>query len=318
VADPGGQDEYVEMWNMSVQRQITSTLALQVAYVGNRALHLYTTNYFNNIDPATGERPIPSIGPITYRENAATSWYHALQVSANKRLSKGFTFDAYYTWNKAMSYHGPETQGDNFFQDINDFAASRGPNQGAVGQRFVLVNTFQIPTAPFARNSRVGRAVLGGWSLQGIMNVRSGAAMNITLGYDAVGNGLGYNRPDRVPGVSQYASSADPLVWLNPAAYDGNAPGVEHRFGNLGFDTAYGPSAFNWDAAIHKAFHITENHQITFRMEMFNWLNHTQFMSPTQPGYQQSQSTTLSDPSFGIITSSVNPRNIQFALKYSF
>jgi hypothetical protein len=318
VADPGGQDEYVEMWNMSVQRQMTPTLAVQVSYVGNRALHLYTTNHFNNVDPATGLRPEPSIGPITYRENAATSWYHALQVSVNKRLSKNFSFDAYYTWNKAMSYHGPETQGDNFFQDINDFAASRGPNQGTVGQRFTLVHTYQIPTASFAANSSFGRAILGGWNLQGIMAVRSGAALNITLGYDPVGSGLGYARPDRVPGVSQYASTDNRLVWLNPAAYDGNGPTVERRYGNLGFNTAVGPGAFNWDIGIHKSFAITERHRITFRVEMFNWLNHTSFESPTRAGYIQSTSTSLSDPNFGIITSSTNERNIQFALKYSF
>src|SRR5262249_40426904 len=155
--------------NTSVQRQITQTFAVQVSYVGNRALNLYTTHPFNIVDPVTNQRPRPDIGPITYREDAGTSWYHALQISVNKRLSKNFSFDGYYTWDKAMSYHCAETQGDNWFQDPNNFAASIGPNQGAVGQRFTLVHTYEIPTASFAQNSGLGRAVLGGWNLQGIM-----------------------------------------------------------------------------------------------------------------------------------------------------
>jgi hypothetical protein len=309
VADPGGKDEHVEMWNVSVQRQITQTFAVQVSYVGNRALNLYTTHPFNFVDPVTGKRPRPDIGPITYREDAATSWYHSLQISVNKRLSKNFSFDAYYTWDKAMAYHGAETQGDNWFQDPNNFAASIGANQGAVGQRFTLVHTYQIPTASFARNSGLGRTILGGWNLQGIMTARSGAALNITLGYDAVGNGVGFDRPDRVSGISQYVSGSDPLAWLNPLAYDGQTPTAQKRFGNLGFDTAYGPGSFVWDLGLHKVFNIHERHQVTFRFEMFNWMNHPTFGVP---------STTLSDPKFGIITSSSLERNIQLALKYSF
>jgi hypothetical protein len=270
---------------------------------------LFTTDYFNYVDPATGQRPLPSFGPITYLEDAGTSWYNALQISVNKRLSQHFSFDVYYTWDKAMSYHGGEDEGDNFFQDPNNFAASRGPNQGAVGQKFTLVHTYEVPTASFARNSSFGRAVLGGWTLQGIMTARSGDALNITLGYDAVGDGVGYDRPDRVSGVSQYAHTSNPLQWLDPAAYDGNTPTAQHRFGNLGFDTAYGPGSFNWDLGLHKSFVIHENHRITFRLEMFNWMNHTQFGDPD---------TTLADPEFGVITSSSNERNIQLALKYTF
>jgi len=309
VAPPMGKDEHVEMWNISLQRQFTPTFVVQVSYVGNRALDLYTTSPYNYINPATGQRPVPADGPITYRENAATSWYHSLQVSANKRLSENYSFDVYYTWDKAMSYHGPESEGDNFFQDPNNYAASIGPNQGAVGQTLTLVHTYQVPTASFARGSSFGRAILGGWNLQGILTARTGAALNITLGYDAVGNGVGYDRPDSVYGVSQYVSGPNPLQFLNPAAYDAVTPTIQKRFGNLGFDTAVGPGSFDWDLGLHKVFVIHENHRLAFRFEVFNWMNHPIFGNPD---------TTLADATFGMITSSSKERDIQLALRYSF
>jgi len=310
VADPEGKDEHVEMWNASLQRQVARTLAVQVSYVGNRALNLYTTRPINYVDPATGSRPVPSIGPITYREDAGSSWYNALQISVDKRFGHGYQINGYYTWSKAMQYHGAETLGDNWSQDPNNFAASIGPNQGAVGQRVTIVHSYQIPNAALIQKSTLARAVLGGWTLDGIFSARAGDALNITLGTDVVGNGLGgTQRPDRVAGISQYLSTSNPLLWLNPAAYDAATPKAQKRFGNLGFNTAVGPGQFTWDLGIHKEFAIRESHRITFRFEMFNWMNHTIFSDPI---------TTLSDPNFGRITGSSGERNIQLGLKYTF
>ena len=79
-------------------------------------------------------------------------------------------------------------------------------------------------------------------------------------------------------------------------------------FGDSGVGTALGPGQFNWDITAIKRFKITEAQTVQFRAEFYNAFNHPQFANP---------STTLG-PTFAYITAtSVNPRIIQFGLKYT-
>jgi hypothetical protein len=63
------------------------------------------------------------------------------------------------------------------------------------------------------------------------------------------------------------------------------------------------------DSGLHKSFSITDRQSLTFRLEAFNTLNHTQFSSPN---------TTLNNVNFGKILSAASPRLYQVALKYVF
>jgi hypothetical protein len=82
-------------------------------------------------------------------------------------------------------------------------------------------------------------------------------------------------------------------------------------YGNSGVGVILGPGQFNWDLSPVKRTRITEKQEVQFRTEFFNAFNHPQFNNPA---------TAFSTPAtFGVITSSrVNPRLIQFALKYAF
>jgi hypothetical protein len=74
-----------------------------------------------------------------------------------------------------------------------------------------------------------------------------------------------------------------------------------------------------WDIAILKRIRILENHSIQFRAEFFNAFNHAQFSNPNYCLGATYALPNVRSGTFGNITStSVNPRVIQFALKYSF
>jgi hypothetical protein len=311
--DRNRADEYSGQWNASLQHVLTDTLAVQVAYVGNRALKLYTSRLINPIDPNTGQRVSgQDIGPINYQTNGARSWYHALQLTANQKLSSGLTFDMYYTWSRAMAVGGSDGvfTADRLTQDPFDMNGSRGPKQGEINHRYTLVHSYEFPTPDFAQNSAIGRGFVGGWTVQGIMSWKSGQPLNITIGRDVVGNGNpNPQRPDAVEGVDPHVPFGPARQWLNRAAYDVEGPTNERRFGTLGFNTARGPAGFSWDAAIHKDFFIAEGHRITFRFEMFNMLNHVIFSNPER---------RLSRGNFGQIRSGSVGREIQLGLKYSF
>jgi hypothetical protein len=312
IADFNREDEYAGQWNLSVQSALTPTLAAQAAYVGSRGLHLYTSQTFNQIDPVTGKRPRTDLGEIIYRENSANSSYHALQLSLNKKLSRGLSLDVYYTFAKAMAYGGADSTltRDATVQDYRNIAGSYGPKVGDVRHRFVTVYSYNLPTLPYAKDSGIGRTVLGGWTFQGILGWRSGLPINVTTGRDLVGNGRSDGtRPDLVLNADPYQRDSDALTWLNPAAFDLNTPVAQKRFGTVGFNAFRGPSGLTYDAALHKTFSITERQRVNFRFEMFNALNHKVLSNPE---------SNRGNPNFGRILSASGGRNIQFALKYVF
>lgn len=312
LPDPERRDEYSMQWNLSIQHALTENLAVQASYVGNRTLNLFAGRLTNPIDPVTRTRPHAEIGPVWLLESAGRLWNHGLQVSVNKRLSRGLSFDGFYTWSKALQFYNADGTGylDTNTQDFANLAGSMGPKLGEVRHRLTFVHSYAIPTPSFAQQSGIARSLLAGWNLQGIIGARSGLPVNVLLGRDVVGIGRADGqRPNAVPGISSRVETSDPLLWLNRAAFDAATPTQERRFGNLGYNTARGPSAFTWDASIHKSFQIRESQQLIFRFEMFNWMNHPVFGSPA---------SSLPDPNFGRITSAGDGRNIQFGLKYTF
>ncbi|HEY6401164.1 MAG TPA: hypothetical protein VI479_07130, partial [Blastocatellia bacterium] len=312
ITDFNREDEYAGQWNLSLQSALTRTLAVQASYVGSRGLNLFTTRTINLKDPVTGLRPRPEFGDITYRENSASSSYHALQLSVNKKIGFGLTTDFYYTYARSMQYGGADgtVTTDGTVQDYNNVAGSYGPKPGDVRRRFVNVYSYDIPTLPFVKESAIGRNILAGWSFQGIITWRSGLPLDITAGDDLLENGRATaNRPDLVLGVNPYIKNADGLTWLNPAAFDADTPDTENRYGTLGYNVFRGPSAFTYDAALHKTFALTERQRLNFRFEMFNAFNHKVLSNPV---------TNLSNDNFGKIQNASFGRNIQFALKYVF
>ena len=81
-------------------------------------------------------------------------------------------------------------------------------------------------------------------------------------------------------------------------------------YGGDGLGTVLGPGENNWDMSLAKTFRVKEAQSLEFRTEFFNTFNHPQFLNPA---------TNVGLASFGQITAtSVNPRLIQFALKYLF
>jgi len=102
--------------------------------------------------------------------------------------------------------------------------------------------------------------------------------------------------------------------WYNIAAFAKASSSANNPYGNSGYGSILSPGQFNWDISIVKTTKvggINENATLVFRSEFFNAFNHAQFAPPSN--------NDITSGAFGQITSaSVNPRLIQFALKYVF
>ena len=310
VADYNRRDTYVNMWNLAVQQQLTSAMALQVAYVGTRTVKLISVRPLNLVNPATGQRQDPSLGQINFEENAANISYHALEISLNQRVSHGLSYDLYFTQAAAKGYYTPDdtiTFTGGGLQDPNNIAGSTGPFEGLPKRYFRGIVSYALPGGHF--QNRLLRGTLSGWTFQSLLGWRAGVPLNVVSGVDYVGNGRSAGQRPDATGIDPYIASHETQVWLNPAAFSIAAVQAQKRFGNLGFYALRGPSAFTMDSGLHKTFSVTDRQKLTFRLEAFNTLNHTLLSNPN---------TTLNNVNFGKILGAASPRLYQVALKYVF
>lgn len=312
AVDYNRRDEYSGQWNLALQGAVTRDFTLQAAYVGSRGVKLFSGRNINEFDPTLRRRPRPEAGPVIFSENAARSAYHGLQISANRRFSRGLSFDGYYTWARVMGYYSSDALGtpvNTHLQDPLNIAGSRGPKISDLRHRFTTVVSYHIPIEALIGPSRIANFFFGGWAIQGILNAQTGNTVNVVSGRDTAGvQRVDGQRPDAT-GVDPYVRDMQSFLWLSPAAFDVNAPAREQRYGNLGYNAIYGPGSYNLDAALHKTFRITEGHRITFRLEAFNALNH---MNPSNP------TASVANVNFGRILNGSGGRNVQLGLKYVF
>src|SRR5437879_5225121 len=153
---------YVMQWNLSVARELSSTLALTVGYVGSRGVHL--PYRVDNIDmvlptlmppigyvfPADGQTLNPNFGRIDSTLWKPNSFYHALQADLTKRVSRGVEFHAAYTWGKSIDTLSATEADDSFpnglfNQLFFDQRTSRGLSDFNVAQTLVLSFTWEAP-----------------------------------------------------------------------------------------------------------------------------------------------------------------------------
>ena len=318
-------DIYVNQYNLSVAAQITNDWAIQVAYLGNHGVNLWREYNINYINPATNARPLPQFGNVLLQSNSGFNSYNGLQVSIKRRIQKGFTFDLEYSLG-----HGIDDVDDQGLfasdpQDTNNFKAERGNGSGDIRHNVSFNTMYELPFGHQQRflgnaSSTVDR-IVGGWSVAALGILRTGVASTVHIGTNTFGNGDFTNqRPDRVPGVSQYGTGSGPDNFLNGAAYSMPAPGT---FGNLGRNTFYGPSYKQIDFSILKKTRVTESKNFEFRAEMFNLFNHPNFDEPN--GFWGVDGSGKVFSSFGQIFNTLGrtlgvgtSRQIQLALRFNF
>ena len=235
---------YVQEWNLNVERQITPSLGLTVAYVGSEGTHLRVARNLNQMElisdaatcTAAGKaapcllRPFPTlsmdspiragsnVGNIIEADSPGTSSYNALWLTLNKRFSHGLQFNTSYTYSKSIDN---VSQNNNLvlLQDSNDVAGNRGLSDFDARHRFVFSGFYQLP---FHSNR-----LTSGWQF-GLINVlQSGNPLFVVTGITqftgTTGNGA--LRPDLGDGTGIAGRSAQ---WFaNPVAcanYSGPLP----------------------------------------------------------------------------------------------
>jgi hypothetical protein len=338
--DPDLRPQFTQQWNVFVERMLTSSMSVNVGYVGHHATHLVAPVEGNQPLPGTGDpstwaplaqrRPLyqeqPLITTIATTASVARSNYNALQASVRQRAWHGLEFMASYTFGKILTnnlgYYGSSfTAGEGaYWMNAYEPEWNYGRAFFDVRHNFVLAFNYELP---FGKGMKWGSewgtltdAILGGWKISAIMQARTGIPLTIR---DVGGRTLqavrGNERPNCVgnPVPSNQGITTDPNApndskWINIAAFESAAIGT---WGNCGIGIMDSPGYSNVDLTLAKRFNLGGTRQLEFRAEAFNALNHPNW---APPGVSLANTNT-----FGIITGTVNePRIVQLAVKFYF
>jgi hypothetical protein len=345
----------VYSWNLNFQYEFKPSWVLEFGYVGSRGVHLgqwlhmvntpglaSPTNPINGVTVNTAQNArlrAPYLGASVtgYQlgDTVGDMKFNSLQATLRKQLAHGLTFQAAYTFSRAFTTQSGPGPGPNSGNPL-DTQQQYGLNSQYRPHRVVINYSWDIP----GKNLKgVAGALLGGWNLAGVTTIQSGQWMSVV---DTRGGGIygmagaiavvqsraqmaaGQTYADIVtPGsVSERLGGASrDAGYLNRSAFasiplaiapDGSVTNGT-TWGNSGVGVTEGPGQFNFDTTLAKNTRVGGIHEdatLQFRAEFFNLFNHAQFNNPAN---------NLQLGNFGQITSlSVNPRLMQFALKYIF
>ncbi|HEY7337021.1 MAG TPA: carboxypeptidase regulatory-like domain-containing protein [Bryobacteraceae bacterium] len=343
---PDAQTPAVAEWNFSVQQQLSSNMALRVAYVGSHGYHGFLNIDPNTVPPQTcdnpagciaggtgaarstvpqGARYIPVVTgrPNPYLSNGffwymeANSAYNALQVDLTRRLSRGLQFRAAYTWSKNLDMNSGLTgaQANNQSQMVMDrFDLSRdwGPSALNVASQANLSASYELPFGRTAHGFE--RKLFDGWQVNGIATLMTGFPFTPVVGSNISGDGNTRNpdRPSLNPSFTGPVVLGKQTQWFDPNAFVRPAAGT---WGDLGRGVYTGPGLGDVDFSVFKNTPISERMNLQFRAELFNLLNRTNLGTPNASVF----SGTSISPSAGLITTlATTPRQVQFGLKLIF
>ncbi len=323
-------------FSLGVQRNIGMGTVVDVSYVAALSRHLpqgrnlnaipFGSNFLKaNEDPTNPGKPLsaaflrPYIGynDLTLYEYAGNSSYHSLQITANRRFSRGLQFGVAWTWSKAMDYVDADTS------TVSNLVSTKVWNYGKAGYDrthiLVLNWMWDLPKASQHWNNLFSRAVLDGWQFSGIMRLQSGAP-----------TGIGYSLVQSVDITGSPTDGARVFIIANPILprsertffrnfnTEAFAPPTVGTIGNAPKDVFRGPGVNNWDLSFFKNINLgMERVRLQFRAELYNAFNHTQFSAVDTTARYDAAGKQV-NTQFGAFTAANPSRRIQLALRLTF
>ncbi|HXM97119.1 MAG TPA: TonB-dependent receptor [Candidatus Dormibacteraeota bacterium] len=303
----------------------------------------------------TGSAKInPLLGPIRYLYWGSDSFYDGMNLNIDKRMAHGLQFQVAYTWSKSIDDDSSTIAGDTFGNSLNSlywFAPKslRGLSDFNVSHSASINVLWALPV-PKSFNG-FARSAIEGWQLGGIFKINSGIPTTAIINGDPAGLGNGgadqFGIPNRIAGCDpvnhNYIGGAKPsyinincftlptLPATSPfASQCANFTGVKTKppdgqvycanlLGNAGRNTIIGPKLVNLDFSVTRNFpirRISETFNVQFRTEVFNILNHSNFVAPEPlAGASLFQESGARLNNGFLDNLATQPRDMQFALK---
>jgi len=296
--------------------------------VGNASRKLYGSWDINTPIPGPGDldprRPYhlnPGVdSSVSMRCHCINANFNALEITVDKRFSAGYSILSSYTWAKSLDREFGGFGWANQTQDPFNINASYGISENNRASVWTLAHVWHLPYGSGQKwgssASGLQKAILGGWTFNGITTMMSGFPIGINWSDNSSLNSNFGQRPDV---ISSPAKNVPPGLWYNPAAFQN--PGIRgpYLFGNYGRDPGdlRGPGWFTADWALWKEFAFKtplakENTILQFRWENFNFFNNTNRDLPVNDALNPTAGQV-----FGLAPAATM-RRMQFGLRLQF
>lgn len=296
---------YYQSFNLGFEREISQNLKFSAGYVGSKGSALFQTldgnpRRLNVLAPNPACTPT-FIGPtadscrvnrsaavVRLRANAASSIYHSLQTSLDKRLSKGVSFGVHYTWSSfidsASEIFNPSSGEVAVSQDSYNRSTDRARSTYDRPHRFTGNFVYELPWYQ-SQQGFIGH-VLGGWQLNGFVTFQSGAPFTVLNGSDPAGALSGINslvgdaiRPNLNTNLP-LGSMTIPEILAAGGRNLFQAITASQRVGSAGRNILRADGINNVDLGIFKNTRIGENQRLQIRAELNNATNTRDFGIP--------------------------------------
>jgi hypothetical protein len=314
------REDKAMMWNVGVQRELGWNTMAEVNYVGTRGSNIFRSRNINVPAPGAGpvqpRRPYFSLAPnlvaINERDGDGKSWYDALQVKLDKRISAGF--------GALVSYTYSSTEDTAFIlHPLLDEVRSRARDKAVDIPHVLVVSfTYELPFGPgkplFSGSSGLLRRLVEGWQVNAITAYQSGDPLNIMVSASRLNTGTG-NWPNVT--CPEIDHPKEVTRWFDTSCF---ADPAEFQFGNYKIGDARGPSIFNTDLSLFKGTSIGRT-TLELRVEVFNVFNKAHFANPGAAGLSglSNSGATFGTAAFGRIADTrLPPREIQLGVRFLF
>jgi hypothetical protein len=332
---------YSQQWNFTIQKTIASSWNLELGYLGSKntrlgipdaninqlpsqylsqgaALLTKVANPFFGQIPASSSlgsatiaqqqllRPYPRFTTVAlFRDNVGNSSYNAATAKLEKRLSRGLTVSAAYTFSKLLDdassvfsqtiFTGPVLNNTGAADAYNRHL-EKDLSSGDIPRVFALGWVYDIP--------RIWK--IAGWQIGGLVRVQAGDTVAVTQATNNNSSlGFAVQRPNRVADPNQF-DGRTVAKYFNTVAF---AAVPQFEIGNSSRNPVRGPGLQDADLMIGKTFVVTERMRVEFRAEAFNVSNTPPLNDPNG---------SFGSAAFGSITSAGNPRDFEFVCKIRF
>jgi hypothetical protein len=321
--DPDWKPGDLHQFNVTFQQQLGDQIVVSAGYVGSRGRNLSAERILNRAIFIPGQstpqnvearRPDQNLGGIAQLYPGSWSDYDSLQVTAAKQYSDNYTVQLTYTLGRT---YDDGNVGEHTTQTMNpdnprlDHALSSNDRTHVLR----INGMYELPR--LQDRPAAMRLIVGGWRLAGIMSYLSGNMVNVTSGVDRALQGCfrcGPQRPNlngdpTLPGdrsleekTAQWFNTDTTTLWTLPPL---------GQFGNTPRNAIRGPGRFGTDLSLTKILRLSSvnSRRIEIRIEAFNVFDNVQLNNPNGD---------RNNANFGRITSALDPRIVQLALRFEF
>jgi hypothetical protein len=352
TVDAGLGSGYAQQWNASVQRELTTNTVVEASYLGSKiaqvgipdsninqlteeqlalgpALLVRVPNPYFGIIPRSSSigdptltraqlmKPYPEYTAVSfYRNNVGVTDYQGVAFSIRQRFSRGLTYSAAYTYSTLKDTASSVFDASILTGPLTNAAVADGYNldrdydysTGDIPHYFGASIVWDLPVGE--GRAMQPRGVVGllakDWSIATVVTVQSGVPVAVTQA-----NSLGYagfttQRPNLIGDPTLRADERTPARWFNTAAF---ATANQFQIGTASRNPVRGPSYRNVDLAVMRLVRLRGERAFELRAEVFNLLNRANFGAPA---------AMHGAANFGTITTALDPRVVQLAVKLSF